>query len=463
MTVTAPRPAPPESTPVAAGSRPLGRPRRGRLIDTDIAAVLTAGTVCVVGLWVRHGGISALGAGRVEATASISRLSGLLCSALALAGVVLVGRPRSLERMVGLDRMLVWHRIIGDIVGVLLAVHVAAGTISWTFDAGWSTTLDDLLGGEPYIGLAVIGGSIVGVVVLSSLQAIRRRLSYEAWYLVHLTVYVGFALSYGHQIVVGSDLVEDRLARGFWAMLHAGALLSVLWGRWGSLVRSARRPLTVLRSQRLSDDVTAITLGGPHLKRFSAAAGQFAFVRPVSRWWRSHPFSLSAAPTEGSMRFTIKELGAGSADTMRLAVGSKVIVEGPYGITTRELIGDRSPLFVVGGVGVTPVRALLEDLSVTSRPLVLYRARHDDDLVHLDELQALAGRCGGRVLTLVGPTTALAGSDPFSAARLRSLTGDLVERVAILCGPQRLIVAARSGLRAAGVPAEQIHYERVWW
>jgi ferredoxin-NADP reductase len=53
--------------------------------------------------------------------------------------------------------------------------------------------------------------------------------------------------------------------------------------------------------------------------------------------------------------------------------------------------------------------------------------------------------------------------DPFSARVLGSVVPDLHERVAVLCGPERLLHAARKGLRDAGVPAARIHYERPWW
>ena len=35
--------------------------------------------------------------------------------------------------------------------------------------------------------------------------------------------------------------------------------------------------------------------------------------------------------------------------------------------------------------------------------------------------------------------------------------------VVVICGPQRLVHAARRGLVAAGVDARSIHYERSWW
>ena len=65
--------------------------------------------------------------------------------------------------------------------------------------------------------------------------------------------------------------------------------------------------------------------------------------------------------------------------------------------------------------------------------------------------------------TLVGPSASLAVKDPFSARRLRLAVPDLRERVAIVCGPERLLWAARAGLREAGVHTDDIHFEHPWW
>lgn len=445
--------------------RRLPAPARSRLIDTDLAALVTAYVLCIVGMWIRHGGWAGLTGGWDTAWASLSRITGLITSGLAIVGVVLVGRPTSLERLFGMDRLFVWHRVIGDLVGILLIAHVATGSTDWIIHSGLRRTVSDFIGGEPYMGLATIGGAITALVILSSLKSLRNRLSYETWYFLHLAVYIGFGLSYGHQIVLGTDLAEDRVARVFWAVLHVVALASVLWGRWGRLARAWIRPLRVEDAIAVAPGVVALHLSGPPLRKMRASAGQFFFLRPIRRgmWWKSHPFSLSATPTTAGLRFTIKSLGDGSTAVMALPHGTKVVVEGPYGATTSAALNDRRGVFVVGGVGVTPVRAMLEDLPAGSEPLVLYRARRTADLVHLDEMQDLARRTGGQVVTLVGPTAGLADRDPFSPERLRALVPDLTERVAVLCGPERLIHAARRGLLAAHVPTEQIYYERVWW
>ena len=64
---------------------------------------------------------------------------------------------------------------------------------------------------------------------------------------------------------------------------------------------------------------------------------------------------------------------------------------------------------------------------------------------------------------VLGPTALHATGDPFSATSLRSVDAQIHERVAVLCGPERLIHAARRGLLAAGMPTGRIHFERPWW
>lgn len=48
----------------------------------------------------------------------------------------------------------------------------------------------------------------------------------------------------------------------------------------------------------------------------------------------SHPFSLSAAPTQKHLRITVKDLGDHSRSLALLKPGTRVFVEGPYGAFT---------------------------------------------------------------------------------------------------------------------------------
>lgn len=458
-------PLPPSSRTTASSARALPAPRSSRVLDTDIGAVLGGFLVVVLGLWVRHGEAGKMLDGWLGFWTGLSQLSGLLAAAAGLLGLALVARPRGLERRYGLDRMFVWHRILGETMAVLVGVHVVAGTAEWALGGTLWDAVRDATGREPYMAGAFIGALLVGLVTVTSLRSIRRRLAYESWYFVHLLAYVGLALSFSHEIVAGGDLADDRWARWFWVGAHVVVALWIVWSRWGGLVSATLRPLEVTGLRHLNDDTVELRLGGPGLDRVKALPGQFMMLRPLHGrlWWQTHPFSLSGAPDTDGLRFTIKARGDASGAITGLPLGTRVVVEGPYGACTPEVIGDDKVLFVVGGVGIAPVRALLERLGPSAQPIVLYRAHSAKDLVHLDELQALVAARGGVVHTLVGPTATLKVKDPFSARVLRKIAPDIGERVAVLCGPERLLHAARAGLKDAGVPVDRIHYERVWW
>jgi ferredoxin-NADP reductase len=118
---------------------------------------------------------------------------------------------------------------------------------------------------------------------------------------------------------------------------------------------------------------------------------------------------------------------------------------------------------IAGGVGIGPIRSLLERVGPETEPVILYRARSEKDLVHVEELTELAIRVNGRVQTIVGPTSSLAVKDPFSTAVLLTSVPDLQDREVVVAGPESLLFAAYKGLRAAGIDALDIHFERPWW
>ena len=436
-----------------------------RLTDTDIAAVLFSYGLCVVGMWSVHGGVAKLTNGWSQAWTSITSLSGLLTSAVALLALVLVGRPLSLERRFGLDRMFVWHRILGDSMGLLLGVHVVAGTIAWASSSGWINAMIDLTGRTSYMALAFIGALLIGVVTISSLKSIRQKFSYETWYFIHMLAYIGMAVSFGHEIVLGSDLAGDNVARWFWVGLHVSVLALMVFSRWGRTIKAMIRPLRITSIENVGHKTVAIEVSGKSLQHREGDAGQFCFVRPIKRglWWQSHPFSMSAAPTKDRIRFTIKDRGEATHSITQLVKGTKVIVEGPFGVVTPDVLEGSKALFVVGGVGVAPVLAMVQRLVPDHEPIVLYRAHSEKDLVHFEELKSAVERLGGKILTLTGPTAKLAVKDPFSAKVLTAAIPDVAQRAVVLCGPDRLLHAARTGLKAAGVPVARIHSEHVWW
>ena len=343
----------------------------------------------------RHGGWTALTSGDwAEAWESVAQVTGLLTSTVALVAIASAARTHRFERAVGLDHALLWHRWLAESAALLLVAHIAASVVAWSSLEGFADAIIELIGEQEYMGMATVGAAGMLLITFLSLGFVRRRLSYETWYFIHLLIYASLALAFAHEIFLGADFATDPLARAFWIALHVSVLLMVLLSRWGKAIRAMLRPLTVLSVTPLNDSVSAIELGGRNVADLRAAAGQFALLRPLTRQliWQPHPFSISAAPTVDRIRFTVKNLGGASGLITKIPVGTKVALEGPYGTKIyEELRGDKL-LLIAGGVGIAPVRSLIEDFDPDAEPVVIYRARTQSEIVHYEELVELAAQ-----------------------------------------------------------------------
>src|SRR5579885_2550812 len=96
--------------------RPLAGWPHGRGTRTLAAATLgllaLTNALVIVWLWLHGGGISAVH-GLGDLSTSVGRITGLLSAYLALIQVLLLARLPVLERLVGFDRLTVWHRLNG--------------------------------------------------------------------------------------------------------------------------------------------------------------------------------------------------------------------------------------------------------------------------------------------------------------------------------------------------------------
>jgi ferredoxin-NADP reductase len=88
---------------------------------------------------------------------------------------------------------------------------------------------------------------------------------------------------------------------------------------------------------------------------------------------------------------------------------------------------------------------------------LIYRANTDLDVVFRSELDSIAKWRGAHVRYLIGPPGS--DEDPFVGRRLESLVRDIRDHDVYLCGPPRMMDAARAALRRVGVSRRHIHTE----
>jgi predicted ferric reductase len=393
----------------------------------------------------------------------IAKFFGLNAALLMIFQLVLVARIPWLDRRIGMDRLTAWHRWVG--FGVFWAV-----VLHPTFMLTGYSRLDRLPILREFINLAGVFGTLMGmiaagtviVVVALSVRFARRRLGYETWHTIHLLLYVAVSLAIVHQLYEPTSFKTSTFATAYWWLLWGLAIAALLAGRLVTpLWRNARHKLRVAAVVPESDDAVSVYVEGRDLAKLEAQPGQFFIWRFLAPglWWQANPFSLSAAPDGRYLRLTAKAVGRTSAALRHVKVGTRVYAEGPYGAFTSFQRSREATLLIAGGVGVTPIRALLEEL--TGPVTILYRVRKTADAVLLGELDQLARARGARLHVLTGRTgEGNPPANPFEPRNLVALVPDIRDRDVFVCGPPAMTDAVLRSLRAAGVPRRQTHAER---
>jgi predicted ferric reductase len=392
---------------------------------------------------------------------TVAKFFGLHAALILMCQLLLVARLPWLDRRIGMDRLTVWHRWVGFTLLWTVLTHATIVVLGYA-------TLDNAPMAKTFLALAGVPGSLFGILAATiivvigavSTRSIRRRLRYETWHGLHLLLYVALGLAFTHQLIETTTFRSSVFAMVYWWALWLFAFGSLVVGRIVvPLRRNAKHQFRVEAVVPESHDVVSVYVTGRNLDRLPAMAGQFCVWRfpGHNHWWLANPFSLSAAPNGRTLRLTAKAVGTTSAGLRNLRVGSRVFLEGPYGAFTSLHRTRPGVVLIAGGVGVTPVRALLEE-HTPGDFVVLYRVRDERDAVLLNELRQLVAARRGRLHLLTGRTGQ--GARPFEPEALRYLVPDIVHRDVYVCGPPAMTSAVLTGLRRLKVPNRQVHAEK---
>jgi predicted ferric reductase len=450
---------------------PIGtvRPKGSAVALLQSAAI--GSVLVVVLLWIHNGNLTGLASG-TGAWTSAGRLAGLVAADLLLIQVLLMARIPAVERSVGQDRIARWHRYVGFTSINLVLLHVLLITVGYaaTDRTGLLAEAWNLITTYPGMLLAAAASVALIMVAVTSVRAARRRLRYESWHLLHLYAYLGVGLALPHQLWTGQDFVLTAPARAYWWTLYVATAGSVLIFRLGvPVIRSLRHNLRVAAVVPEGPGVTSIYLSGRHLDRMPVQAGQFFIWRFLHGpgFMRGHPYSLSAAPRHDRLRLTVKDLGDGSRIVRRLRPGTRVLIEGPYGRLTGAARLRHRITMIASGIGITPIRALLEaEYYRPGEAVLLYRVSTPEDATFRHEIDAIAHARGVRVIYLPGRrggATWLPDGYGDPALALYHMVPDVAHSDVFVCGPEPWMDAVVDSLNRLAVPRTHVHLERFAW
>jgi predicted ferric reductase len=353
-----------------------------------------------------------------------------------------------------------WHRKLGPYSLYLITVHVLLVILSYAANDRTKIGIEiwRLLVHYPWMIPAFLAFGFFVAAGITSYKRVRKNLSYEAWWTIHLYTYLAIGLGYMHQVLIGQMFLTHKIYKYYWLALYLiAAATIILWRIAIPTIRSFQHNLKVEQVVEEGPGVYSIIMKGRKLNSLKAQGGQFFSWRFLSKgqWWMSHPYSLSAAPTDKYLRVTVKALGDHSSEVKKIKPGVRVIFEGPYGTFVAAKANKEHVLLVGGGVGITPLRALLEELDSEKQIDVIYRASTESDLVLKEELDELAYQKGARIHYLVGSRK----EHPMNPRYLTKIVPALRECDIYVCGPTPMVEGLRETAKQLGIPKNHFHDE----
>jgi predicted ferric reductase len=416
--------------------------------------------------WLGSG--SLFGSGPNAVLLAIGRLSGLLGMYSLIVQFTLISRGRWLEAKFGLDKLTRYHHWNGLATISLIILHVGFIIKSYSGIASISSMEQYklFLTSYRFVALAFVGYLILLVSVFMSLVIVKRRLRYETWYYIHLLNYISILSVFWHQIANGGDFLANPVFKYYWIVLYFSALGNLFIFRFfRPLYLYRKHKFQVAKIVRETPSTISIYITGENLDKFKYKAGQFA------KWWflapgfkrESHPFTISVEPNGKYLRLTPKNVGDFTNKLPNIPKGTKVFLDGPYGVFTSDNSNSTTILMIAGGIGITPIRAMIGELADSERHdlHLLYSARVVDELAFKKDFDVYSKNQHINVRYILSDEKKpgfLHGQ--LDGKKIKALVPDVLNRDVYICGPPPMMKALSAELIHLGVAKSSIHTER---
>lgn len=416
-----------------------------------------------------------LAVGRPVAPLDIWERAGAALGMVALVAMaiqfVTSGRFEAVSGGLGIDKIMAFHKVAAWWVLIATLLHPFAFVLpTLTVDAALGTErLVAYLSAPHFRSGAVALAALLGLVLTATLRD-RLPWRYEIWRATHLLL--GLAAIAGgvhHAVTTGRFSAMGPVQLVWWAIgLAVVAVMAVLYGwRWAAL---HRRPWRLAKVTKLADRMWELDIQpGKNTRPFDYCAGQFVWMTTGERRFPlfDHPFSIASAPAQPGLRLIIKQAGDFTAGIGKLAAGTAIGIDGPYGDFTLDQHAGDAIVLLAGGVGIAPVMGILRDLVARRdpRPVRLaYAAGVAANFACLPEIEAARQQLDLKVMLISEKDAAgwrgLVGR--LSADRLRDLVESLDPQrsVSLICGPGPMVTALSDALLDLGFLMHKVIYER---
>jgi len=219
-------------------------------------------------------------------------------------------------------------------------------------------------------------------------SAVYKRISHHTWQYLHILNYILFFLILQHAEHWGSTALHPAMNIAYKLSL----LLIILGIIYRTQYKFRKKSIYELQDVRDDNyDTKTLILNRIQPKREPRyTAGQFGLFRfpdKNKKLHARHPFTLSKAASGNTLEITIKKAGKFTEALFNMKKGDKLLAEGAFGTFTLKKCKCPRQVFIAGGVGITPYKAMLEELFKNKKhkkTFLFYGAKKQKDVLFKD-------------------------------------------------------------------------------
>lgn len=399
----------------------------------------------------------------------VGQMLGAVAVLLMSIGLVLVSTLPWVEPWFGgIDRAAIWHRSVMIAGIIILFLHVALASNPN------STTIGQALAVVGMVGLVILvvwailprwrmltppflRAFITKINKLPAADTIRKRFgSYELWRSFHRTTGIFLAAGFIHGLLDGTAFSSPVLR---WSYIVIGGigLGFYLYRELLSRYFVPTHDYQVQSVKLIAGGLSEITLR-PLGRQLAFAPGQFVLLYLEGKdGWHRHPFTISSAPGERNVRFTVKSLGDFTSRIDQvIEPGMPAVIGAAHGRFDHRR-GTQDQIWIAGGVGIAPFLSWLraaDTVALPERVDFFYTAIGEAPFS--DEIKAIARRHPSLRVHIVDSNV----DGRLTTDRiLASINSDPRDLSVFMCGPESMVNDFQRQFAKAGVNRRHIYHE----
>lgn len=365
----------------------------------------------------------------------------------------------------GLDELLQFHGKAGYFAWGFIIAHFV---ILFLADSEFHKFLDPRVNFPRALALSSV---LIAITALIAFTHWREKIGlvYEWWRASHglLALFIVFVGTV--HILQVSFYISELWQQAIWVSLSLITIGLLLHNRVWRPYQMKKKPYKITNIKKEVDSIWSIELEPQGHRGFEFKAGQFAWITLGDSPFKlqQHPFTVSSSAERiSTLRFTIKELGDFTSEIGQIEEGSTAFIEGPYGNFTLSESTATHNIFIVGGIGITPLMSVLQTLRDRgdSREItVIYGTPSKGLTPFYEELKVLSSELNLDVIFVFEEADDdWDGETGFITEEiLKKYTPEDFEKCEyFICGPPPMMDVVEPTIAGWGVPVHKVHSER---